>query len=392
MPKAAFSNFGLRPSFGFLALLSLSAVVLVSSGCSRRQTVGDSEASRAPIVARDEIVFPTNAPQLGYLTLEPAQERKAVATGLSGRLAWDDDVTARVFPSVSGRIVGILVNPGQRVVAGDALAKIRSPDFGQAQADARKAVADLKQTERTLNRARELLEHGAAAEKDVEAAETDHARALSERERATATLSLYGGGGDSVDGVFSLKAPVGGVVVEKSVNPGQEVRSDQVSDKPLFVISDPTRLWLFLDVAETDVASLSPNQEVLIRARALPDKVFHGRVEIIGQGLDAATRTVKARCVADNSEGLLRAEIYVSADVATGAGAGLDVPTNAIFLKDNEHYVFVEIGPRQFQRRAVKLGLESNGRSAVLEGLSAGQRVVADGCLLLEAILEGESS
>ena len=131
---------------------------------------------------------------------------------------------------------------------------------------------------------------------------------------------------------------------------------------------------------------------MFIRARALPDKVFHGRVEIIGQGLDAATRTVKARCLADNSEQLLRAEMYVSADVATGAGAGLDVPTKAVFLKDNEHYVFVETGPRQFQRRAVKLGLESNGRSVVVEGLSDGQRVVADGCLLLEAMLEGESS
>jgi membrane fusion protein, heavy metal efflux system len=302
-------------------------------------------------------------------------------------------VTARVFPSVSGRIVEILANPGQRVAAGEVLAKMRSPEFGQAQSDARKALADLRQAERALSRTRELLEHGAAAEKDLEAAETDYARALSEKERALATLSVFGSTPDAagVDGVFSLRAPVPGVVVEKSVNPGQEVRSDQLGDRPLFAISDPARLWLFLDVTETDVTSLSPGQEVLIHARAWPERVFHGQIEVIGEGLDAATRTIKARCLVDNSEKLLRAEMYVSADV-TSTASGVDVSTKAVFLKDNQPYIFVETAPGQFQRRAVKLGLESNGRSAVVDGVSAGQRVVTGGSLLLKAMIEGENS
>jgi cobalt-zinc-cadmium efflux system membrane fusion protein len=251
----------------------------------------------------------------------------------------------------------------------------------------------LNVAERALKRTHELLAHGAAADKDLEGAEADYSRAVSEKERALATLSLYGGNPDGagVDGVFSLKAPVEGLVVEKSVNPGQEVRSDQVGDKPLYVISDPTRLWLFLDVTEADAASLNTNQEVLVSARALPGKTFHGHVEIIGAGLDPTTRTIKARCVVDNAEKLLRAEMYVSVDV-TATSSGVDVPSEAVFLKDNEHYVFVETGPGQFQRHGVKLGVESNGRSVVVGGLSAGQHVVTEGCLLLEAILEGENS
>ena len=67
----------------------------------------------------------------------------------------------------------------------------------------------------------------------------------------------------------------------------------------------------------------------------------------------------------------------------------MDVSTKAILLKDERHYVFVETGPGQFERRAVNLGVESNGRSVVVEGLSEGQRVVTSGCLLLEAMLEG---
>lgn len=363
------------------------------AGCSRPQTSSDPNAGAAAKVEGDKLTFATNAAQLGYLSVEPAQERKAVASGLTGRLAWDDDVTARVFAPVSGRIIESLANPGQRIAQGDILAKIKSTDFGQAQADMRKAVADLNVAERALSRTRLLLEHGAAAEKELESAEADYTRALSEKQRASATLSLYGADPDhsGVDGVFSLKTPIAGTVVEKSLNPGQEVRSDQVGDKPLFVVSDPSRLWLFLDVTEGDAEALNPNQEILVHARALPDKVFQGRLQIIGQGLDPATRTIKARCIVDNSEKLLRAEMYVSADVTTPA-SGVDIPTKALFLRDNEHFVFVEIAPGQFQRHHVKLGIETNGRSVVLEGLTPGQRVVTDGCLLLEAMLEGENS
>jgi len=141
-----------------------------------------------------------------------------------------------------------------------------------------------------------------------------------------------------------------------------------------------------------DVAMLSSNQEVTIHARAFPDKLFHGHVEVIGEGLDSTTRAVKVRCVADNSEKLLRAEMYVNADVSASTVATVDVSTKAVFLKDNKRYVFVQTAPGQFQRRAVKLGGETNGRSVVINGLSVGEHVVTEGCLLLEAMLEGENT
>jgi cobalt-zinc-cadmium efflux system membrane fusion protein len=367
--------------------------VAILCSCSRQQQSGASEAIGEPTVNGDTVAFSPGAPHLGYLTIEPARERKGLVTGLTGRLVWNDDITARVFSSASGRTIEINANPGDHVRAGDVLARIKSAEFGQAQADARKAAGDLKTAERALERTRELLKHGAAAEKDLEAAEAEETRALSEKERTVAALSMYGAtpGSSGVDGIFALRAPVEGTIVEKAINPGQEVRADQVADKPLFVISDPRRLWLFLDVTEADVASMSQGQEVLVRARALPDKVFHGNLEIIGQGLDAATRTIKARCLVDNAEKLLRAEMYVSADV-TSVGSGLDVPTKAVFLKDNKYYVFVEKSFGQFERREVKLGAESEGRSVVVDGIAAGQRVVTQGCLLLEAMLEGENS
>jgi cobalt-zinc-cadmium efflux system membrane fusion protein len=372
--------------------LALLCLTLLCS-CSRTSKPSHIEPETTVTITGDNIALAPGAPQLGYITVEPAHERKELATGLTGRLAWNEDVTARVFSPVSGRTIEILANPGQVVQAGEVLARIKSPDFGQAQADARKAIGDLKSADRTLDRTRELVKHGAASDKDLESAEADHTRALSEKERAMATLSLYGGNPDAagIDGVFDLKAPLAGGVVEKTINPGQEIRSDQVSDKPLFVVTDPSRLWLFLDVTEIDVASLKPGQEVIIRARGLPEKTFHGQLEIINQGLDPATRTIKARCLVDNMERLLRAEMYVSADV-TSASSGVDVPTKAIFLKNNQPYVFVETAPGHFQKHQVRIGAESEGRALLLEGVLADQNVVTEGCLLLEAMIEGENS
>jgi cobalt-zinc-cadmium efflux system membrane fusion protein len=385
-----------RRSHIVLLLSTLGLAAALGPGCKR----GDNgDATPAAKIDGDKIAFPTNAPQLGYLTVEPAQERRTVAVGLSGRLAWDDDVTVRVFSPVAGRVASVEVELNTPVKKGDVLTSLNSPDYGQAQSDKQKAASDLALADRSLARLRDLYAHGAAAKKDVESAEADYAKAKAEFDRAGAQiLALSYGHIDNATGMYDLCSPLDGIVVEKNISPGQQIRSDQMLANapqfvnPLFTITDPTRLWLFLDATETDVAMLTSNQEVTIHARAFPDKVFHGHVEVIGEGLDSATRAVKVRCVADNSEKLLRAEMYVYADVSASTVAAVDVSTKAVFLKDNKRYVFVETAPGRFQRRAVKLGTETNGRSVVVNGLAVGEHVVTEGCLLLEAMLEGENS
>jgi multidrug efflux pump subunit AcrA (membrane-fusion protein) len=111
--------------------ICVCACVMALSGCVRQQRDSDANALGVPNIEGDKIIFLTNAPQLAYLRIEPAQELKAAVIGLNGRLMWDDDVTARVFPSVSGRIVEICADLGQHISAGDALAKIRSPISGK---------------------------------------------------------------------------------------------------------------------------------------------------------------------------------------------------------------------------------------------------------------------
>lgn len=364
------------------------------AGCHRETT---PEQSSGPKVEGDKITFATNAPQLGYLTIEPAQERKAAAVGLYGRLAWDDDLTVRVYSPVAGRVTAVPVEVNQRVTAGDTLASLDSPDFGQALANARTAAGNFAAADKTFSREKDLFGHGAAAQKDVEAAEAAFVAASAERDRAQATLANYGGSAASTNEIYSLRSPLAGLLVEKNISPGQEIRSDlmlanaQQFFNPQFVVTDPTRLWLFLDVSELDVTALTPGRKIFIHTPAYPDKIFHGRLEIIGRELDPTTRTIKARCVVDNGDNLLRAEMYVTVDVASSGPAGVNVPTKALFLKGEQHCVFAETEPGQFTRRSVKLGVESDSRTAITEGISPGERVVGEGCLLLESILEGDN-
>ncbi len=373
-----------------LNLLALAALF----GCARDKTAPESTAR----VDGETITFATNASQLTSLTLHTAEPRRLAVTRLTGRLFWSDDATVRVFTPVAGRVNDVLVRPGQIISAGDPLAEIDSPDFGQALADTRAAEANLRLADKTLTRARELLEHGAAAQKDVENAEAAYASAVAERDRTAARLALYGGNAKGTNEMYLLRSPLGGALVEKNINPGQEVRPDQMLANapnlfaPLFVVSDPAKLWVQLDISELDLPSLRVNQPLRIYSRAYTTNIFDGVLDNIGDSLDPATRTVKVRGTVNNSDKLLKAEMYVTVDVvmdaAQTAQAGVEIPAKAVFVRDNRSYLFVEESPGRYQRQQVKLGPEQDGMVPVFDGLRAGQKVVTDGCLLLEALVE----
>jgi cobalt-zinc-cadmium efflux system membrane fusion protein len=370
----------------------LSGLVL-AAGCHRQSVV--EEAASDVKVAADRVTIQPQSPKLSSLSVESAEASKGSAVRLNGRLAWDDTVTVRIYTPFAGRVMQILAEPGQLVKKGDPLATVASADYGQAQSEARKAAGDFALAERTLRRVRELLEHGAVPQKDVEAAEADYQRTQSEIQRASSRLAFYNGNTNSVDQVYTLRSPLDGVVVEKNLNPGQEIRPDQMlagTDRqaaPLFTVTDPSRLWILLDANEADLSSLRVGQSFELRSRTVATRTFGGKIELISDFLDPASRTVKVRGSVDNASRQLKAEMFVTAEILPdGSVAGADVSARAVFLKGERQFVFVEEGTGIFARREVKAGPEHNGKVLVLEGLKPGQRVVTDGSLLLEQLLQ----
>ena len=369
----------------------IAAVLMLLHGC---HAVTKAEPVPPPTIAGDKVVMVPNSPQISSLVIEPAGTRQGSIVRLTGRVTWNDDATVRVFSPFAGRVKKILVAVGQRVKKGTPLVNIESPDFGQAQADARRADADFHQAERSLARIRDLYEHGAAPRKDLEAAENDLARARAERERTLARLASFGAGDKVVDEAFTLRSPLDGVVVERNVNPGQEVRPDQMLANapqlfaPMFVITDPDTLWLQLDASERDLSRLTPGDALAVRTQAYPDETFTGRIDAIGDALDPATRTVKVRGTIDNRDRRLKAEMYVSVDIKKDGIATIEVSKRAVLMKNERYWVFVEEKQGSFKRTEVRIGDEHDGRITVLDGIGPGQRVVNEGGLLLEQLLE----
>lgn len=366
---------------GFLAITFLAS-------CSKG--LPETPDVPPPVRAGDAITFAAGSPQLAALKVEPVTGQKPAPLAVTGRLAWDEDATVRVFPPLAGRVVALKAPVGVRVAAGALLAEISSPDFGQAQSDATRAATDLASAERTRERVARLVERGASPRKDLDTAEADLSRARAEARRTATRLSRWGGeaAGDAARGpdqLYRLTSPIAGVVVERNANPGQETRPDVAV--PLFVVSEPRALWVLLDVTERDLASVKAGDRLSLRTDAYPGRTFAGRLDLVGDALDPATRTVKARGRVDNPAGLLKAEMYVTVEVeGVVVAAAAVVPARAVLTEDGRRFCFVVDGPGRFRRAAVEVGVERDGKVPVLSGLPDGAQVVTEGSLLLSAL------
>ncbi len=361
------------------------ALAALGSACGN----GDAKSDVArPRLENGRIVFPQDSPQLGSFATEPVAESTPQQLRLSGRLVWDENRTVRLFPAFAGRVIHILVKAGDRVKPGQTLAMLASPDFGQAQADARRAQSDFALAEKNLNRLRELYTAGVSSRKELITAEADYARAEAELARAKGKVMLYGGGGESVDQNLALASPIDGIVVERNINPGQDLRPDlQLSNSPpMFVVTDPSRLWVQLDATESQLASLKRGQTVRLRSSAWPEESFEATVETISDFIDQASRTVKVRGSVINRDRKLKGEMFVTAELSDVPRAGLQLPEKSLVLYGGRYYVFVEESPGHFARSEVKIEGVRGGVADVVSGVDLGQKVVVEGTLLLHRL------
>ncbi|HEX9395887.1 MAG TPA: efflux RND transporter periplasmic adaptor subunit [Burkholderiales bacterium] len=358
-------------------------LVAALAACSDKN---GKEVPQPTVENRSVVVFPAGSPQLAAIVSVPIEPRTETVLRFNGRLVWNEDRTVRVFAPFAGRVTAIAVRPGDRIAEGQSLATLSAPELGLAQAEARKAEQDFVLAQKNLARVEELQAAGVAPAKELLAAQADVARAGSERSRAMAKLKLYGKA-DAVDQALELRSPIAGVVVERNLNPGQELRPDNQGDKALFVISDPSQLWFFLDVAEKDVGSIKPGIEVKISTTSLGDDRATGRISHVADLVDPQARTVKVRGVVAKADARLKAEMYMVAELRVPSPVGYLVPTRAVYLRGEQTYVFIDQGGGRFARHAILPGPVLNGHQVVLGGIAASDKVVVEGNLLLERLL-----
>jgi cobalt-zinc-cadmium efflux system membrane fusion protein len=192
------------------------------------------------------------------------------------------------------------------------------------------------------------------------------------------------GGGMGVNQRFGIRSGINGVVVERNLNPGQELRPDQSGPgtQALFVVTDPTSLWVQIDAKENDIGSLQKGANFTVQVPAYPGESFTGRVTAASDFIDPTTRTIKIRGVIANADRRLKGEMLVTA-LVDEALTGTVVPARAVTLDGNNQTVYVQTQPGVFEPRRVKIGHTGTREVVIASGLAVGEQVVADNALLL---------
>jgi cobalt-zinc-cadmium efflux system membrane fusion protein len=364
---------------GLLVVLLALGIGLVVTGGRR---AGELQAASGP--PPGEVWLPPDSPKLASISLDTVRARaEKVVAVLPAQLALDEEHTVRVASPVSGRVRTLDAAPGDHVATGGALAHIVSSDVAQAQSDLQRAEAALTTAATSLARARDLFAHHVVAQRDVQQALSDSAQARAERDRAQARVEQLGAAPD-VGQEYVLRAPIGGEVVDRTANPGMEVRPDLAA--PLFTVSRLDTLWLTASVYERDLNTVRPGQRVLFTTDALPGRTIAARIVHVSSALDPASRTATLRALVPNPGRALHPSMFGEVRIVAPDSSGQPVvSTLALVTQGDATVVFVQTAPGRFVARPVQVTNDDGQTAVVVDGLRPGEVIVTRGSLLLSA-------
>ena len=365
---------------GSVRLLSLLVAAVLAGGCARD---AGPVAVPAPTVDGATIRFAADSPQLKVLRSEAVTDGSASVLQLPARITWDDTRSSQLRSPLPGQVARIEAAPGEKIKAGQVLAWVTSPEFGQVQAEGARGAAELRQARNELARVRELHEAGVASGRELDEAES--ALAANEAEHARLRALTRGfGSSRSIDQRMPLRSPIDGILVERRMSPGMNVSPD--AELPLAVVSDPDRLWLIVDVPEALAGRLKPGMAVSLTPGQ--GEAAHAVLGHVDDYIDTERHVVQARAELDNRERRFKAGQYVRAAITVPMDGGVSLPEGAVLLLGREQVVFVDEGKGRFARRSVQAEELGQGCLWVGQGLAAGARVVVDGGLLLQQVLD----
>jgi len=298
----------------------LLAVALTGCGKKEAATEAKSEAAEAK---RDENLVTLTKENLANITLKTELAERAsldMTLKTAGRVSANLNKTAKVTPTLEGRLTRLNFDLNDRVKAGDVVALVETPEL--------------------------------------------------------------------LGKPLELKAPIDGVIIERMATAGELVDKSKV----IYTISDPTELWVIAEVKERDIAAVKPGQDAAFTTLAFPDEKFHGKVILIGNEVEAASRTVEVRIAVDNADGRLKAGMFADVEIVTTILDNVLLISDSALETDGENQiVFVALDGNKFEQRVVRLGLEQTGRVQILEGVKAGEKIVTIGGFILKSeMLKGQ--
>lgn len=321
---------------------------------------------------------------------------------LPGVLTVNQNRTAHISSYVQGKVVSPSADLGDRIVKGQALVIINSPEFAEAQADFLRARANYLLGQKEYERAKMLWAEKAIEEKEYLRREAEHEKLATEYGALGSALHSYGITHDQIDELVAkcaeiedkeyaceiadpnlpILSPLSGIVIFRDVVTGEHVAPDKI----LYTISDLRVLWAIVDAYEEDLPFVRKDSQVSITASIYPDIKFPGKITHISDLIDDKLRTVKIRVEVDNKQGLLKPNMYIQGTIENRMEQKdiLAIPEDAIQNLDGEKVVFIQEDDDIFAVRHVTLGNKVGKNRIITQGISKGDRIVLQGAFYLK--------
>lgn len=359
--------------------------------------------------------FHLTTAQWAALTIEPVkQEQFRSEFTTEGKIAVDEDSSTPIFSPYAGRVIKLLAKPGEFVQPGQQLFVIEATDTVQGLNDFIAALSTVKTARSKLDlaqivekRANDLYAGKAVPLKDWQQAQADLAVAQNDMrasetalEAARNRLRIFGRSDQEI-AAFQEKrlinpetpiySPIGGTVVQRKIGPGQFISSG--ASDPVFVIGNLSTVWLTAFVRETEASNVSVGQDIAFTILAARNRIFHARIDYVASALDPVMRRLPVRATIDNSDGILKPEMFANVKIFSGDNhSKIEAPAvsrEAVIYEGDIPRVWVARDDHSIELRYVKLGLTNDRKMQVLDGLRLGEKVVTKGSLFIDRVASG---
>ena len=287
-----------------------------------------------------------------------------------GRLAFNAEKSKVLSARAPGRVERIYAFDGAPVDIGSPIVEMYSPEFLSAQQEylLSSKTAKVLETSKTmsdlLGDARITQQAAANRMRNLGAGEGD-IRSIENTGKTTSNLIM--------------RSPLKGVVVKRNVEPGSAVNSGDV----IATLADPKQLWFLGNVFEQDFRMIKQGQKMVLHLEAYPEKEFVAYANYIAPTIDPQTRALLIRADVENTDDLLRPDMFASGLLTTGITDAVVVPQTAIVRVRESRYAIIKVGPETYRRVPVK-GYDLNSKSfAITSGIEQGWQVLAQGAVLL---------
>jgi len=284
---------------------------------------------------------------------------------LSGKVQADERLASSQVAHVPGRIEKLYVTfTGEQVKKGQKLADIYAPDLITAQRELLEALKMQSVNTGLLEAARNKLRFwkiGEATIKNIEAT------------------------GD-IQEIFSIYAQESGIVTKRRVAVGDHL----MEGSPLFDLMNLQKVWVLFDAYEDDLANIRVGDRIAFTAAGIPNKTFKTRITFIDPLINPTTRTAFIRTEVNNTNGLLKPEMFVNGSLQnkTIAKKQLTVPRSAVLWTGKRSVVYVKVPDMDipsFKYKEIEIGEGMGDNYQVLSGLAAGEEVVTYGSFTIDA-------